>query len=112
MGMITAVVFHLLNTGGEDFPLGIPKAHSYNFELAAMYVLVLGYFSIAGAGRFSAVSSTSTRACLTRPPAARSIDAGTTLLGCHPCRIRLPSMLRDNPRDGALHSLRAVRTQP
>merc|ERR1712028_227677 len=32
--MITAVIFHLLNTGPEAFPLGIPKAHSYNFELA------------------------------------------------------------------------------
>merc|ERR1719247_3584656 len=31
--MIVAVIFHLLNTGGEAFPLGIPKAHSYNFEL-------------------------------------------------------------------------------
>merc|ERR1719484_465799 len=51
--MITAVVFHLLNTGGEDFPLGVPKAHSYNFELAAMYVLVLGYFSVSGAGKYS-----------------------------------------------------------
>merc|ERR1712118_507010 len=51
--MITAVVFHLLNTGGEDFPLGIPKSHSYNFELAAMYVLGLGYFSVSGAGKYS-----------------------------------------------------------
>merc|ERR1711985_192673 len=51
--MITAVIFHLLNTGGEAFPLGIPKAHSYNYELAAMYVLVLGYFSVAGAGKYS-----------------------------------------------------------
>merc|ERR1711924_151222 len=51
--MITAVVFHLLNTGGEAFPLGIPKAHSYNFELAAMYVLVLGYFTVNGAGKYS-----------------------------------------------------------
>merc|ERR1711907_373650 len=51
--MITAVVFHLLNTGPEDFPLGIPKAHSYNFELAAMYVFVLGYFTVAGAGKYS-----------------------------------------------------------
>jgi len=51
--MITAVIFHLLNTGGEAFPLGIPKAHSYNFELAAMYVLVLGYFSVNGAGKYS-----------------------------------------------------------
>merc|ERR1719258_1005365 len=51
--MVTAVIFHLLNTGGEAFPLGIPKAHSYNFELAAMYVLVLGYFSVAGAGKYS-----------------------------------------------------------
>merc|ERR1712118_46774 len=51
--MITAVIFHILNTGYEDFPLGIPKAHSYNFELAAMYVLVLGYFTIAGAGKYS-----------------------------------------------------------
>ena len=51
--MITAVIFHLLNTGGEAFPLGVPKAHSYNFELAAMYVFVLGYFTVAGAGPFS-----------------------------------------------------------
>jgi len=51
--MIVAVIFHLLNTGGEAFPLGIPKAHSYNFELAAMYVLVLGYFTVAGAGKYS-----------------------------------------------------------
>ena len=51
--MITAVVFHLLNTGAEDFPLGIPKAHSYNFELAAMYVFVLGFFTVNGAGKFS-----------------------------------------------------------
>jgi uncharacterized membrane protein YphA (DoxX/SURF4 family) len=51
--MIVAVVFHLLNTGGEAFPLGVPKAHSYNFELAAMYVLVLGYFTVSGAGKYS-----------------------------------------------------------
>jgi len=51
--MIVAVIFHLLNTGGEAFPLGIPKAHSYNFELAAMYVLVLGYFTVSGAGKYS-----------------------------------------------------------
>jgi uncharacterized membrane protein YphA (DoxX/SURF4 family) len=51
--MITAVIFHLLNTGPEDFPLGVPKAHSYNFELAAMYVFVLSYFTANGAGKFS-----------------------------------------------------------
>merc|ERR1719426_532587 len=51
--MITAVVFHLLNTGGEAFPLGVPTAHSYNFELAAMYVLVLGFFTVNGAGKYS-----------------------------------------------------------
>merc|ERR1719258_427305 len=51
--MIVAVVFHLLNTGAEAFPLGVPKAHSYNFELAAMYVLVLGYFTVSGAGKYS-----------------------------------------------------------
>merc|ERR1712094_104506 len=51
--MITAVIFHVLNTGYEDFPLGIPKSHSYNFELAAMYVFVLGYFTVAGAGKCS-----------------------------------------------------------
>jgi len=51
--MITAVIFHLLNTGVEAFPLGVPKAHSYNFELAAMYVFVLGYFTVAGAGKYS-----------------------------------------------------------
>merc|ERR1711924_449580 len=73
--MITAVVFHLLNTGAEDFPLGIPKAHSYNFELAAMYVFVLGYFAVNGAGCSRstiwcwAVSSTSTGRSSTRPSA-------------------------------------------
>merc|ERR1711924_325645 len=51
--MITAVIFHLLNTGGEAFPLGVPKAHSYNYELAAMYVFVLGYFTLNGAGKYS-----------------------------------------------------------
>lgn len=51
--MVTAVVFHLLNTGPEGFPLGVPEAHSYNFELAAMYVAVLAYFSAAGAGAYS-----------------------------------------------------------
>merc|ERR1719161_306997 len=51
--MIVAVIFHILNTGVEDFPFGVPKAHSYNFELAAMYVLVLGYFTVSGAGKFS-----------------------------------------------------------
>merc|ERR1711937_5601 len=51
--MVTAVAFHLLNTGMEGFPLGVPAAHSYNFELAAMYVAVLAYFSAAGAGAYS-----------------------------------------------------------
>merc|ERR1712094_113723 len=74
--MVTAVVFHLLNTGGEDFPLGIPKAHSYNFELAAMYVLVPATSaspvraSTRSTSWFWAVSSTSTPACSTRSPAA------------------------------------------
>jgi uncharacterized membrane protein YphA (DoxX/SURF4 family) len=53
--MIVVVIFHLLNTGGEAFPLGVPKAHSYNFELAAMYVLVLGYFTAAGAGKYEQI---------------------------------------------------------
>ena len=51
--MATAVIFHLENTGPEGFPLAVVKQHSYNYELAAMYVLVLGYFSIAGAGPLS-----------------------------------------------------------
>jgi uncharacterized membrane protein YphA (DoxX/SURF4 family) len=51
--MIVAVTFHLLNTGGEAFPFGVPKAHSYNFELAAMYVIVLGFFTVNGAGKYS-----------------------------------------------------------
>merc|ERR1712177_154756 len=51
--MITAVVFHLLNTGGEAFPLAVVPQHSYNYELAAMYVAVLAYFSAAGAGAYS-----------------------------------------------------------
>jgi len=51
--MVTAVAFHLLNTGAQGFPLGVPSDHSYNFELAAMYVAVLAYFSAAGAGIYS-----------------------------------------------------------
>ena len=51
--MLVAVVFHLENTGPEGFPLAVVKAHSYNYELAAMYVLVLGYFAVAGAGPIS-----------------------------------------------------------
>merc|ERR1719428_421017 len=51
--MITAVIFHLLNTGGEGFPLAVVPQHSYNYELAAMYVAVLAYFSAAGAGAYS-----------------------------------------------------------
>ena len=51
--MIAAVAFHLLNTGAEGFPLGVPPQHSYNFELAAMYVATLLFFTANGAGRFS-----------------------------------------------------------
>merc|ERR1712183_1228646 len=51
--MVAAVTFHLLNTGGEGFPLAVVSQHSYNYELAAMYVAVLGYFSAAGAGAYS-----------------------------------------------------------
>ena len=51
--MIAAVAFHLLNTGTEGFPRGVPAQHSYNFELAAMYVATLRYFTAAGAGPFS-----------------------------------------------------------
>lgn len=51
--MAVAVIFHLENTGPEGFPLAVVSQHSYNFELAAMYVFVLGYFSASGAGAFS-----------------------------------------------------------
>merc|ERR1712085_25862 len=51
--MLAAVVFHLLNTGAEGFPLAVVSQHSYNYELAAMYVCVLAYFSAAGAGAYS-----------------------------------------------------------
>ena len=47
--MVTAMTFHLLNTGAQGSPLGVPANHSYNFELVAMYVGVLAYFSVAGA---------------------------------------------------------------
>jgi len=47
------VAFHLLNTGPEGFPWAIVKQHSYNYELAAMYVLVLGFFTVNGAGPWS-----------------------------------------------------------
>ena len=85
--MAVAVVFHLLNTGPEGFPFAVVKQHSYNYELAAMYVAVLGYFTAAGAGRLSvdelvrilaAPSSLRTRlphlphmTCMRRPPFSR-----------------------------------------
>merc|ERR1712194_471764 len=51
--MTVAVIFHLLNTGAEGFPLAVVPQHSYNFELAAMYVAVLTYFAASGAGPYS-----------------------------------------------------------
>jgi len=51
--MLAAVIFHLENTGVEGFPLAVVKQHSYNYELAAMYVIVLGYFTAAGGGSIS-----------------------------------------------------------
>merc|ERR1712241_514451 len=51
--MIVAVIFHLLNTGVEGFPLAVVPQHSYNFELAAMYVATLAFFTANGAGKFS-----------------------------------------------------------
>jgi len=53
MTMLVAVVFHFLNTGLEGFPLAVVAQHSYNYELAAMYVGVLAYFSASGAGIYS-----------------------------------------------------------
>jgi len=53
MTMVVAVVFHFLNTGLEGFPLAVVSQHSYNYELAAMYVGVLAYFSASGAGIYS-----------------------------------------------------------
>ena len=53
MTMAVAVIFHLLNTGAEGFPLAVVSQHSYNFELAAMYVGVLAYFATSGAGAYS-----------------------------------------------------------
>merc|ERR1719491_27364 len=53
MTMLVAVVFHLLNTGGEGYPFTVVSQHSYNYELAAMYVGVLAYFAAEGAGKFS-----------------------------------------------------------
>jgi len=51
--MLVAVIFHLLNTGAEGFPLAVVPQHSYNYELAAMYVGVLAYFAATGAGAYS-----------------------------------------------------------
>merc|ERR1712241_1658676 len=51
--MLAAVVFHLLNTGAEGFPLAVVPQHSNNYELAAMYVVVLAYFASSGAGAYS-----------------------------------------------------------
>ena len=51
--MVAAVAFHLRNTGSEGFPLGSPPEVKYKYELASMYLLVLLYFTAAGAGPFS-----------------------------------------------------------
>merc|ERR1712161_8129 len=51
--MAVAVIFHLLNTGAEGFPLAVVPQHSYNFELAAMYVAVLAFFGVSGASNYS-----------------------------------------------------------
>jgi len=51
--MLAAVVFHFQNTGIEGFPLAVVAQHSYNYELAAMYVIVLAYFGASGAGAYS-----------------------------------------------------------
>merc|ERR1711935_962068 len=51
--MAVAVIFHLLNTGAEGFPFAVVSQHSYNFELAGMYVGVLAYFGVNGAGAYS-----------------------------------------------------------
>ena len=51
--MVAAVAFHLSKTGPEGFPLGSPPEVKYKYELASMYLLVLMYFTAAGAGPFS-----------------------------------------------------------
>ena len=39
--------------GWEGFPLGVVEAHSYGYELAAMYALVFAYFTLAGPGKLA-----------------------------------------------------------
>ena len=51
--MAAAFAFHLRNTGPEGFPLGSPPGVKYKYELASMYLLVLMYFTAAGAGPLS-----------------------------------------------------------
>ncbi|GMH85800.1 hypothetical protein TrVE_jg1726 [Triparma verrucosa] len=51
--MAFAVIFHLQNTGLEGYPLSVVEQHSYNFELASMYVGVLGLFAVKGGGGWS-----------------------------------------------------------
>lgn len=51
--VVFAVMFHLQCDGSQGFPFGVPKAHEYEFENAAVYVLLLGYFAFIGAGKFS-----------------------------------------------------------
>ena len=51
--MVAAVAFHVRNTGLEGFPLGVPASKKYNYELGGLYLLVLFYFTAAGAGPFS-----------------------------------------------------------
>ena len=60
------MAFHLLNTGPEGFPLAIVKQHSYNYELAAMYVMVLGFFTVYGAGPWSVDEQVAARSSSTR----------------------------------------------
>merc|ERR1712176_498381 len=50
---LSAAFTQIIGSGLEGFPLAVIPAHSYNFELASMYVAVLAYFSVAGAGAYS-----------------------------------------------------------
>jgi len=51
--MFMAVWFHIDEKGWEGFPLGVVEAHSYGYELAAMYALVFAYFTLAGPGKLA-----------------------------------------------------------
>mmetsp|Transcript_10396 Transcript_10396/g.21943 ORF Transcript_10396/g.21943 Transcript_10396/m.21943 type:complete len:157 (+) Transcript_10396:101-571(+) len=57
MTMCFATTFHLMLTGSEGYPLGVPKAGAYAFEPSVLCGAIFVYFIFAGPGKFSVLPS-------------------------------------------------------